>query len=287
MDIPVATVRGLIARQCPQWAGMTIEPVASAGTDNALFRLGADLCIRLPRKEWSTALIQKEAEWLPKLRGRLPLAIPELAWLGAADQAFAWPWAVYRWLPGADATVQPVSDELQAASDLAGFVRALHTLDPAGGPQAGAINFCRGVSLNLRDVPTREGITRIGDEYDAHVLHGVWAQALALPRWSAPGVWVHGDLHGGNLLTEYGRLTAVLDFGGLGVGDPAVDFMPGWTLFSGEARDRFRVAVRADDATWARARGWTLSVAVVALAYYRGSNETLARASRRALESVL
>ncbi len=287
LDISPALVSGLIVRQCPRWAGLAISPVASAGTDNALFRLGTDYCVRLPKAEWSMALIRKEARWLPELHNRLPLAIPELAFLGASDETFPWPWAVYHWLHGDDAIVHPPTDPLQAARDLGVFVRALHDLDPEGGPGAGAINFYRGVPLKLRDQATRQGITRITDEFDGSVLLESWDSALAIPRWSAKGVWVHGDLHAGNLLTHEGRLRAVLDFGGLGVGDPAVDLMPGWTLFSGDAREQFRIAVAADDHTWGRARGWTLSVAVVALAHYRGSNDALAHASRQAIESVL
>jgi len=287
LAISSALVSGLIGRQCPQWAGLPIKPVVSAGTDNALFQLGTDFCVRMPKAEWSTTLIRKEAEWLPKLHHQLPLAIPELAWLGAPDKTFPWPWAVYHWLAGNDAISHPPTDTVQAAIDLGAFVRALHDRDPEAGPRAGAINFYRGVPLSLRDTPTRQGIGRISDEFDTHALLGAWDTALAVPRWAARGVWVHGDLHAGNLLTHNGRLSAVLDFGGLGVGDPAVDLMPGWTLFSGDARERFRIAVGADDHTWGRARGWTLSVAVVALAHYRGSNEALAQASRRALESVL
>lgn len=114
-----------------------------------------------------------------------------------------------------------------------------------------------------------------------------WEAALRAPEWQGPAVWVHGDLLFGNLLVERGRLSAVIDFGCLGVGDPACDVTAAWTLFSGEARDVFRAALSVDDATWARARGWALSWGLIALPYYLDTNPLIVRDARRTIAEVL
>ena len=114
-----------------------------------------------------------------------------------------------------------------------------------------------------------------------------WDGAVRAPVWDGPPTWVHGDLQSGNLLAQGGRLSAVIDWGCMGVGDPACDLMPAWNLFTAETRAIFREATSVDDATWARGRGWALSCGLIAQPYYQRSNPVLADIARHAIREVL
>lgn len=282
----ITTASTLIAAQFPHWADLPLTPVASAGTDNALFRLGADLMLRLPKAEWAPPLIAREAEILPRLANRLPLAIPELVAIGTPSAAFPHPWSILRWIEGESAGAAAL-DTVESATTLARFVRTLQNIEPAPGLAAGPANNFRGTPLTTRDKQARAAIAALGHEIDAPAATRLWGEALATPLHEGPGVWVHGDIHPGNVLTRLGRLAAVIDWGCAGIGDPAVDLMPAWSIFSGAARAAFRKAIDADAPTWTRARGWTLSVSVIALAYYRDKNPTIAAATRRDIAELL
>lgn len=280
-------VRRLLTAQFPQWAGLPIAAVPSAGTDNALYRLGDHMVVRLPRIHWAVQLVDKEYQWLPRLVPHLPLAIPVPLARGEPGEGYPWPWAVYRWLDGEDRTPAEGPALRQMAADLAGFMRALQRIDPTGGPPAGPLNFDRGVPLGVRDQATRAAIVSLRGVLDTAALTEAWEAALAAPAWPGLPVWLHGDLKPGNFLYREGRLSAVIDFGCLGVGDPACDLQVAWNLFEGEARAAFRAALGVDEATWARGKGWALSVGVIALPYYQTTNPDLAAIARRALEAVL
>ncbi len=282
-----ALVRRLLAAQFPQWAGLPIEHVRSAGTDNAIYRLGEDMAVRLPRRPASVAQVEKEHEWLPKLAPHLPLAIPIPLAKGDPGEGYAWNWAVHTWLQGQEAIPDRLADLSQAAVDLAGFATALQAVDAAGGPVPGRHNFGRGVPLSARDEFTRARIPECADLVDAAAVAAAWEADLNAPSWDRPPVWVHGDLAPGNLLALDGRLSAVIDFGGLGVGDPAVELIAAWSLFEGASRQAFREALAVDDATWARGRGWALSIALVALPYYRHTNPVIVETSLRTIARVL
>jgi aminoglycoside phosphotransferase (APT) family kinase protein len=290
VDTDVSLVGRLLAGQFPQWADLPVEPVRSAGTDNALYRLGADMVVRLPRIHWAVGQVEKEQRWLPRLAPHLPLAIPVPLAMGAPAEGYPWHWSVYRWLAGEAATVEPIADLRQAATDLARFIAALQRIDPSGGPPPGPHNSQRGEPLAARDAQTRVAIASLHDMLDAGALTAAWEAALAARAWQGPPVWIHGDLQAGNLLVRQGRLNAVVDFGCLGVGDPACDLQVAWNFLSAETRDVFRTSCAAlpvDAATWARGRGWALSVGLIALPYYQSTNPTLAGISRRAIEEVL
>jgi aminoglycoside phosphotransferase (APT) family kinase protein len=288
VDTDVALVRRLIAAQFPRWADLPIRPVESFGTDNALYRLGADMVVRLPRHEATVATLKKERVWLPRLAPHLPLAVPLPLAEGVPADGYPFDWSVYRWLAGEDATVARICDQRQLAVDLAEFVAALQRLDPNGGPGPGEHNFLRGMPIAARDEPTRAAISSLAGELDAEPLTAVWDSALAAPAWPGLPVWIHGDLDARNLLVTEGRLSAVIDWGGLGIGDPAYDVMVAWKVGSAEARDVFRSALGVDEATWARARGGVVSQAVIALAYYTlETNPVLVREAKRWLEEVL
>ena len=221
VEIDAALVRRLLAEQFPQWADRAITPVLSAGTDNALYRLGSDLVVRLPRIQSATGQVDKEGFWLPRLAPHLPLAIPVPLAKGVAGEDYPWQWSVYQWLAGENATTQRISDLDQAARDLARFIVSLQHLDPTGGPLRGAHNSFRGEPLSLRDDETRAAIALLDGLLDTAAVTAAWEAALRVPAWDGPLVWLHGDLHPLNPLVFQGRLRAVIDFGCLGIGDPA------------------------------------------------------------------
>ncbi len=277
----------LIASQFRDWAGMVVTPVSASGTDHVLYRLGEDKVVRLPRIERAAAQARKEHLWLPRLAPHLPLPIPEPLALGLPEEGFPWAWSVYSWLEGEGATTARFDDPVRAATDLAGFIVALRGLDAADAPGPGRHNFWRGGALAVRDTATRAALARLDGDLDTAAAAGAWDAALAAPVWTAPPVWIHGDMMPGNLLVAGGRLAAVIDFGGLGAGDPACDLMIAWTLFDGEARAAFRETVRVDDASWMRGRGWALHTALVALPYYRQTKPDFAAAAMRTVQRVL
>jgi aminoglycoside phosphotransferase (APT) family kinase protein len=286
-DIDSELVCRLLASQFPHWADLPLQPVVSAGTDNAMYRLGNDMAIRLPRVQSAAGQIDKEHHWLPRLAPHLPLAIPVPLAKGSPAEGYPWSWSIYRWLEGDNATNAPVSDLHQAARDLGRFVTALQQVDPQGGPQPGRHNFFRGEPLKRRDEETRQTIDSLDGVIDAAAAMAAWEAAMQVPEWHGKPVWIHGDLQSGNLLTVDGRLSAVIDFGGLAVGDPAGDLIVAWNLLNAETRQTFRAALSVDDETWARGRGWTLTIGVVALAYYQVTNPVLAEISRYSIEQVL
>lgn len=287
VDTDAALVGRLLAAQFPQWADLPITLVDSAGTDNALYRLGEEMVVRLPRIHWAVDQVDKEYQWLPRLAPHLPLAIPVPLAKGHPGAGYPWPWSVYRWLDGEPATLERLADPHQAALDLAHFIAALRQIDTTGGPSPAPHPLARGKPLTLRDRDTRAAIASLRGTLDADAVTAVWAAALAAPAWDGPPVWLHGDLQAGNLLAVQGRLRAVIDFGCLGVGDPACDVMAAWLYLSAATRAVFRAALQVDEATWARGRGWALSVGLIALPYYHHTNPVLARVARRAIEEVL
>ena len=277
-----ALVGRLIATQFPQWAGLPITPVPSAGTDNALYRLGNDLAVRLPRIAGATGQIARERRWLPRLARHLPLAIPAPLALGAPGAGYPWPWAVYRWLDGENATLDRLADPGAVALTLAEFIAALRRIDPTDGPPSP-----RGGPLAPRDRAVRAALAASRDFFDTDAALVAWEAALRAPAWDGPPVWSHGDIQSGNLLAQGGTLRAVIDWGCLGVGDPACDLMVAWNLFTPPIRAAFRAALAPDDATWARGRGWALSCAIIALPYYIHTNPGLVAISRHSIAAVL
>ena len=261
-DLTPELVSRLVASQFPEWARLPVRPVDLDGNDNRTFRLGRELSVRLPSADEYIPQVEKEHRWLPWLAPQLPLAIPEPVAQGVPAIGFPRPWSVYRWLPGQLATADMVHDTLQFAADLAGFLSALHSIDPAGGPAAGVHSFCRGGPLSVLDAGAREAIVVLANEVDARAATEVWETALAAASARAP-VWVHGDITNSNLLVVDGRLRAVLDFGCCAVGDPACDLAIAWTFFTSESRHAFRSALPFDEETWARARGWALWKALI------------------------
>lgn len=273
-------VQRLVAGQFPQWADRVVRPVPSAGTDNAIYRLGDDLAVRLPRIESAVDQVEFEHEWLPVLARHLPVAVPEPCAVGRPAEGYPWPWSIYRWVDGEHPTEGNV-DQRRFAADLGELVASLRRADTTGA-RAGY----RGGPLSGRDESTRKWIGAARGLVDVDALVSAWEAALAAPAWDGPPVWTHGDLLTGNVLVKDGRLCGLIDFGAAGVGDPACDAMAAWTLLDSDSREVFRATAGFDDATWARGKGWALTF-VSALTYYRTTNPTMYAIAERAVTAVL
>jgi aminoglycoside phosphotransferase (APT) family kinase protein len=282
LPIDEALARRLLSAQFPEWAGLPLEPVRYFGTDNAIYRLGDELAVRLPRREHNVLGLRKELRWLPQLAPLLPLAVPEPVAAGEPGEAYPLEWAVYRWLPGAPAYETPPHDP---RPELAALLAAFRATDSAGGPAPGRHNAFRGAPLAPGDEIVRQKIAELGLEREGLP---IWEAALAAGEWEGEPVWVHGDLDARNLIVTDGRLSGVVDFGTLGVGDPAADVMVAWKMLAPVAREAFRRELEIDDATWARSRACVLAQAVNALAYYTDENNPiLVREARAWLREVL
>ncbi|MFD6890907.1 aminoglycoside phosphotransferase family protein [Streptomyces sp. NPDC059957] len=293
-DIDSALVRRLIAGQFPQWAELPVARVDSAGTSNAMYRLGGDLVVRLPRTPGAAGDVGMEHVWLPRLAPDLPAAIPAPIGMGRPAEGYPWSWSVFGWVPGGNPVPGRIAEPDLLAKDLAEFISALHRADPAEAPAS-----YRSETLADRDAETRAAIAELGASADADVPTGpvtaLWEEALRAEPWPGPPVWIHADLQPGNLLLADGRLAAVIDFGCAGLGEPAVDLIPAWYVLPAAARPAFRAAARpafraalgADDAMWTRARGWALSIALMELNYYQATNPVMAAIARHVIGELL
>ena len=275
-------VRRLLSAQFPQWADLPIEPVQSVGTDNALYRLGLDMVVRLPRTPGAVGSVDKDLRWMPKLAPLLPVSVPVPLAKGTPAESYPWEWGIYTWLEGENPSVDGVTGVDSLTRDLGRFVDAMQRIDLPGGPPSH-----RGVPLTAQDEEARSALEELGSMIDTDAATAVWDEALKVPAWSGQPAWIHGDLLPGNLLLHAGRLTGVIDWSALGVGDPACDMIVAWGLLPPSARDSFRAALSVDDATWARGRGWALSIGLIALPYYKETNPGLAATAQHLICQVL
>jgi aminoglycoside phosphotransferase (APT) family kinase protein len=278
-EIPIdeELVRSLLGTLPTSYERLRLRRMDSTGSSNALFRLGDELVVRLPRQPGGTATIEKERRWLSYVAPALPVAVPEVVAVG--DPAFGYPerWSVVRWLAGVQ-PLPPVRGEParhELARSLAAVVTGLRGADvPVEAREDRALQGYRGKPLATIDASTRARLAACreidGLDLDLDACTEVWDEAMTLPAVGEAGSprWYHGDLLAENLLVTEGRLAAVLDFGSLSVGDPTVDLVVAWELLDSEARLTFREMVGADDATWSRARAWALALAVMTFPYY-------------------
>jgi aminoglycoside phosphotransferase (APT) family kinase protein len=285
--IDAELARRLVDTQFPQWAGLPLRLVDPAGSDHVIYRLGGEASVRLPRHAGAIGQAKKELEWLPRLAPCLPLAVPVPLGVGEPAFGYPWPWAVSRWLDGATATAAALGDSRAAAVQLGDFLVALQRFAPTEIPALAAREDLRGQLLAERDAATRAAIAATSDVFDAAAVTRLWDEALSAPGWDRPPVWVHGDFHTGNLLTVDGRLSAVIDFERLGIGDPACDLMIAFTLLSASGRAAFRDTLDVDDATWTRGRGWALTGGIIAYASYGDRSPRVAAQTTRQITAAL
>ncbi len=282
VHVDVDIVRGLLAEQQPDLADLPIQPVVSTGTVNALFRIGNDFVARLPLQDHWEEGIEREWRWIPWLSSRITAArLPVPIFKGAGNDAFPFSWSVYRWIDGAPYDDDLVEDETDVARQLARYVLELRALEiPSTAPDGGR------EPLAELDDNTRAAIEDAGNVIDASRAMSVWDHALRTPPWDGTPVWIHGDLLRPNLIVHDGRLEAVIDYGYIGVGDPATDLIPAWAVFGPAGREAYRAALRPDDATWARGRGIALHQAAMIIPYYAETNPAFVELARRTIEQI-
>jgi aminoglycoside phosphotransferase (APT) family kinase protein len=282
VGIDDALVRQLLRSQFAAWADLPLRRVSSTGTDNAIYRLGDAMGIRLPRIHWAVDQIGKEYSWLGRLSPHIPVAVPLPVARGRAESGYPYPWLIYQWLQGEDLQHADIDDFNQLARDLAAFVIALGRVDAMGGPPAGA----RGGPLAPHDETVKSTLRLLGSSIDTDRALAVWRAALDADQWSGSSVWVHGDFLPGNILIRGSRLSGVIDWSAAGLGDPSCEAMLGWFLPS-ESRTVFRESLTFDDATWARARGWVLQQTTLFILYYADKLPDAVAAARLRLQAAL
>ena len=287
LTIDVDLVRRLLLEQHPDRAHLPLTHVGD-GWDNAVFRLGDERAIRLPRRSATAALMENEQRWLPELASRLPLPVPAPVRIGRPGSGFPWAWSIVRWFPGMASFTAPPFDLRAAAIALGGFLRALHQPAPADAPR----NPWRSIPLDARTERLHEHLDQLHDTVNRERILALWDRLVVTPRWSGPPMWIHGDLHPGNLLIDDSVLSAVIDFGDVTCGDPATDLSVMWMLLPPEHRHTlFDAAGRnrsnpIDEHVWRRARGWALSIGVAVVALGQDGNP-LAELGRKTIESAL
>lgn len=280
IDIDEQLVTALLTAQCPELAALPVRIVGN-GWDNTIARVGDEWMVRMPRRAAAADLIVNEQRWLPLLAPSLPLAVPVPWFNGVADEQYPWAWSVCRWLPGDTAAAAPPTDSAATAHTLAGFIGALHQPAPADAPT----NPVRGVQLQHRAAAVHERVERLADVIDGPRVLQTWERLRATPVWDGPPLWLHGDLHPSNMLTNEGRLSAVIDFGDICAGDPGTDLAHAWMMFGPAERALFREVAQVDDNTWQRSAGWALNLS---LAYLTADDTTSMPAiGRTTLAAVL
>ncbi|MFJ2552448.1 aminoglycoside phosphotransferase family protein [Microbacterium sp. NPDC087591] len=254
-------LRDLLRAAAPRIAALPLTRLAD-GWDNTIWRLGEDFAVRVPRRAAAAPLIENEQRALPEIAPRLAsvgVRVPAPLVCGVPTDRFPWPWSVIPWIEGGSALTTPRRQNASWAPALAAALSALHSPAPADAPH----NPVRGVPLQNRDEAMR---SRLPASAEAAPLRDAWELGLLAPP-STERVWIHGDLHPGNIIVEGTRLVALIDFGDVTAGDPAYDLAASWMLFDAPGRSAFRAATTDgyDEPTWTRARGWAAYISLMLL----------------------
>lgn len=278
-------VRRLVAEQFPHLSNYPLREFTSTGTVNAVYLLGDALYVRLPRvQRWANCL-EHECTWLPRLAPGLTLQVPEPVVKGLATSYYPFSWAIFRWIDGQPYALDRVNDEQLAAADLAQFVAELRSTDLP--PTDDDVPYAGRPALAEQDARVRSWIAQSGNLIDGPAVTAAWEDALKSPAWDGACEWIHSDLVPPNLLVKDGRLCAVIDFGATGVGDPATDLNPAWSVFGQAGRSVYRDLVGADEDSWRRGRGIAISQAVGLVPYYVVTNPALSALGRRMLREAV
>lgn len=285
--IRTETVRGLIRDQFPKWSSLRVRAVASQGTVNAIFRVGDELAARFPLQPADAAVtrhrLESEARAARELIGRTRFPTPEPVVLGEPGRGYPLPWSVQTWIPGEIATPRDPAGSVEFADDLAEFIRDVRAIDTQGRTFRGE---GRGGELTAHDAWMETCFEKSEGMLDVPRLRRMWAVLRRLPRALADTM-THGDLIPGNILVAHGRLTGVLDVGGVGPADPALDLVAAWHLLEAGPRRRLREVLGCDDAEWERGKAWAFQQAMGAVWYYRKTNPAMSGMGRATLERLL
>lgn len=280
--------RKLLYEQFPEYANLSVSDIEKQGHDNRTYRLGGEMLIRMPTDEVYALKVPKEQELLPKLAQHLSVSIPTPIEIGTPSQDYPYPFSIYKWLPGISINFLMLNTEemAQLAFDLATFLKELQAITAVNGPGPGQHNWWRGDHVSIYDQGAREQIAKLAGIIDANKAISLWELAC-VTQWNKPPVWVHGDFAIGNILMLESKLSAVIDFGGIAVGDPACDLVIAWTYLSGEARDIFINEMDLDEDTWLRARAWALWKATYELCQIEDQNSPEANLQKNIIGEVI
>jgi aminoglycoside phosphotransferase (APT) family kinase protein len=278
----------LIAEQFPEYAGLPITDVEKQGHDNRTYRLGSNMLIRMPTAADYALKVPKEQELLPQLAKRLSINIPAPIKMGNPSSDYPYPFSIYKWLPGKSINLLTLTDQdkEQLAFDLSKFLKELQAISDVEGPEPGQHNWWRGDHVSVYDKGAREQIAKLADFIDVTRALALWDRA-STTKWNKTPVWIHGDFAIGNILIEHGKLSAVIDFGGAAVGDPACDLVIAWTYLAGKARDIFISEMDMDQDTWLRARAWALWKATFELCQISDKNSPESKTQKIIIDEVI
>ncbi len=288
VNITVNLASMLIAKQFPEFAHLKIESVTQQGHDNRTYRLGKDMLIRMPTAESYALKVPKEQKLLPKIAPYLSVHIPVPIKMGEPSQDYPYPFSIYKWLEGTSINLLKLDKKIfeQLAFDLANFLKELQSINHIEGPIPGQHNWWRGDHVSVYDKGAREQISKLINTIDANKAINLWEKACQT-RWDNPPVWIHGDFAIGNMLIHNHKLSAIIDFGGMAIGDPACDLVIAWTFLSGKSREIFIQEMALDDNTWLRARAWALWKATYELCELQDLNSYAATVQKRIIEEIL
>lgn len=288
LDITPDLAGKLIAEQFPEFAHLPITSVEKQGHDNRTYRLGNDMLIRMPTAESYALKVPKEQALLPKLAPHLAVSIPVPIKMGKPSTNYPYPFSIYKWLEGKSLNLLTLDNEAlnKLAFDLAQFLKALQSITGVDGPAPGQHNWWRGDHVSVYDKGAREQIAKLSSVIDSNKAIELWEQSCKT-KWNNSPVWIHGDFAVGNILLQDGKLSGIIDFGGIAIGDPACDLGIAWTFFKGKARDIFIQEIALDDQTWLRARGWVLWKATFELCQIEDKYSPEAFVQKRIIDDVL
>jgi len=262
---PQAAIQ-LISDQFPDLAGRDIRHLATKGTDNHIFLIGDNLCARFPKVAWAAGTAAREATALDRFAGS-PLSVPEVYGLGAPAEDYPHAWSVLSWLPGEAMQDTALGDPVAAARQLSEFFQFVRSVPVDDAFAFGPENNGRGAPLATRTARFEAALARL-PEIESRWARRLWSAALGA-EVARSRVWLHGDVHPGNILIRNERLAGIIDWGLCGVGDGACDLLTSWAMFDREPREVFRDALGVTEAEWMRGAGWALSMAVIYLPYAR------------------
>ncbi len=258
-NITAELAHKLILEQFPEYGHLTLKSVEKQGHDNRTFRLGEEMLIRMPTDAQYALKVAKEQDLLPKLAPHLSFDIPAPIKMGSPSVDYPYPFSIYKWLQGRSINLidKEEIDFESLAFDMAKFLKELQLIKDVAGPMPGSHNFWRGRHISVYDKDAQEQIAKLAGIIDSEKAIDLWNRALSI-KWNKDPVWIHGDFAIGNMLMKDGKLSAVIDFGGMGMGDPACDLVIAWTYFKGKSREIFIKEMNLDEDTWARAKAWGL-----------------------------